>query len=477
NGEPFAELGMVIQKDPEWQEQTGAPDDPQAGNLQGPRDVLRYESFANPVTAQQAFAVDSGTWSVVSGRYESKAVIDKDAVSLYYVDVYLPRYYEITATVSADKPKAGYKANAYLLFDYQGSLDFKFAGIEIGTSKVQIGRRTATGWQVLAQANWALVANRDYDLVVAVNGQTVTLYVDGVQALAYTFASPLLDPNDPSLGPVDPLTDGMTGVGSNGSIMRLAQMSVRTLAPSITYTQTEEFDAPPSGWETGAGSWTAASGHYVGAPAAGGAALATTSLGVAPTAVLVAETVLTTGGVAGLVFDHYAPDRFKYVVLDVAGGRGVVGHRTSAGWFEDAVLLRALSPSTSYTLRIALDGATVTVFVDGTQVLARTYASLLNDGRIGLLARTGAASFASLTLQTDDPELTPAVPFVSLGDTVVTEGPAGSKVVTVTLTLSRPSDQPVTVTWTTVDGSALAGSDYQAGGGSVTFAPGVTTMQ
>ena len=39
NGEPFGELGLFLQQDPEWQEQTGGPADPQAGNKPGgPKD-------------------------------------------------------------------------------------------------------------------------------------------------------------------------------------------------------------------------------------------------------------------------------------------------------------------------------------------------------------------------------------------------------------------------------------------------------
>ena len=42
NGEPYGELGLVKQQDADWQAQTGAPDDPQPGNISGgTRDVLR----------------------------------------------------------------------------------------------------------------------------------------------------------------------------------------------------------------------------------------------------------------------------------------------------------------------------------------------------------------------------------------------------------------------------------------------------
>src|SRR5207253_4877046 len=117
------------------------------------------------------------------------------------------------------------------------------AGFDLSTMKLQIGRRTSAGWTALASANWVGTANRDYAVLVVVDGQTVTLWLDGVSVLSYTFSTALNNPADPYSGYVDPLNDGMTGVGSDGAIMRLGEMSVRTLAPVITYSQTEEFDA------------------------------------------------------------------------------------------------------------------------------------------------------------------------------------------------------------------------------------------
>jgi len=41
NGEPHGELGLVLQQDPFWGEQTGGPNDPQAGNGKSKKDVQR----------------------------------------------------------------------------------------------------------------------------------------------------------------------------------------------------------------------------------------------------------------------------------------------------------------------------------------------------------------------------------------------------------------------------------------------------
>jgi len=46
---------------------------------------------------------------------------------------------------------------------------------------------------------------------------------------------------------------------------------------------------------------------------------------------------------------------------------------------------------------------------------------------------------------------------------------------TFTVSLSAAYDQPVTVSYRTVNGTATAGSDYTSTSGSVTFAPGETT--
>ena len=69
----------------------------------------------------------------------------------------------------------------------------------------------------------------------------------------------------------------------------------------------------------------------------------------------------------------------------------------------------------------------------------------------------------------------PALPGISASDINVTEGNSGTSLATVTLSLSKASTSPITVNYATADGTATAGSDYVAGSGSVTFAPGETS--
>src|SRR6185295_3561315 len=111
-------------------DQTGAPADPQAGNIPGGhRDVLRSADFAG--NNANAFVAASGTWKVVNEGYEVAPLsgsTNTDAISLFNSDVTVPSYFEITATINAVKPVGGLKGNAYIIFDYYGPTDFKFAG-------------------------------------------------------------------------------------------------------------------------------------------------------------------------------------------------------------------------------------------------------------------------------------------------------------------------------------------------------------
>ncbi|HEY3003212.1 MAG TPA: hypothetical protein VGJ44_12765, partial [Kribbellaceae bacterium] len=102
NGEPYGELGLVIQQDKSlWQVETGGPTDPQSGGIPGgQRDTLRAADFNTGTT--QGFAVDSGSFAVVNGALQvSSTTTTGDAAAVFYHDQYLPIYYEILASVTA----------------------------------------------------------------------------------------------------------------------------------------------------------------------------------------------------------------------------------------------------------------------------------------------------------------------------------------------------------------------------------------
>lgn len=66
---------------------------------------------------------------------------------------------------------------------------------------------------------------------------------------------------------------------------------------------------------------------------------------------------------------------------------------------------------------------------------------------------------------------------VSIGDALAIEGDAGPCTLRFTVTLSRPSVDPVLVGYRTVAGTAVVGRDYHGAAGFVTFQPGETVRE
>jgi hypothetical protein len=95
----------------------------------------------------------------------------------------------------------------------------------------------------------------------------------------------------------------------------------------------------------------------------------------------------------------------------------------------------------------------------------RVFLRLLN----AIEAVTGADGEG--VIEDDDP-----VPSISIADVTVGEATSGMVKAVVTVTLSNDSSDPVTVNFATADGSAIAGVDYEAVSGTLTFQPGETSQ-
>jgi parallel beta-helix repeat protein len=94
-----------------------------------------------------------------------------------------------------------------------------------------------------------------------------------------------------------------------------------------------------------------------------------------------------------------------------------------------------------------------------------TFSVVLSNPTEASLARDTAAG----TIVNDD-----ALPSLSISDATVTEGTGATTTAVLPVTLSVASAETVTVRYATSAGTALAGSDYAARSGTLTFAPGAT---
>jgi Ca2+-binding RTX toxin-like protein len=400
NGEPYGELGLVNQQDFAWQEQTGAPTDPQAGNVPGgPRDVLRSATFSTGTA--EGFAADSGQWTVSSGRLEvAPTSVGKDAVSVFYVDALKPNYYEIQATINAWKPLAGYKANAYLIFDYQSPTDFKFVGVNVSTNKMEMGERTANGWTVKVQSNGQFKSDTDYNMLLTINGLTATLIVNNKNVFSYAYQARIIE------GVSYGLNTGMVGIGANNSRARIDNVSVQVLPRPIAFQNFEDFSDGRADIFTAStiGSWNISGGRDAGVASGGyDFAVSTFSLGVSAPYRLQLDAVLSTQGSGGIVFDYYNAKNFKFAMILSGTNQVVIGHRTKKGWYIDTAVSRTITAGVDYQLSVSLVGTTVSVSLGGAPVVGYVYNSLVNDGQAGMFARTGLSSFNSITVKSEDP--------------------------------------------------------------------------
>ncbi|MDA1274643.1 MAG: proprotein convertase P-domain-containing protein [Verrucomicrobia bacterium] len=417
NGEPEGELGLVLQKDLDWHAQTGAPDDPQPGNIPGgPRDVLRGADFNNGNAG--GFSPDTGTWIVGDGRLEIVPdVLGGDAVSVFDVDELLPTYFEVQATINAGKPTGGYKSNAYIIFDYYDPADFKFAGVNVSNDKLEMGHRDATGWHVDVLTNIQAKPDKDYNMLLAINGLTATLVIDNSEVFTHAFA-PRVDADGFSYG----LNMGMVGIGANNSKSRIDNVAVQVLPPEITFQSAEDFSdgvadlqgAPSPEWQISAGRYNAMP------PGINETTLSTSVILVAPASLLELEATLSTGSIAGFAFDIYGPEDFKFAALSTGTDQVIIGHYTARhGWTVDAAAAWNLVEGTDYELSVSLKGLTVSAFIGEQAVVGHAFNGLTVDGEFGLIARSGAASYDQVTIRTNDPALE------GLGDEVEEEPPAG----------------------------------------------------
>jgi Ca2+-binding RTX toxin-like protein len=407
NGEPYGELGLVLQQDIDWQEQTGGPIDPQAGNIPGgPREIMRRALF-NVDGDMEAFAPDSGSWTVENSALRVTAEsLGGDAVSVFHVDEVLPNYYEIFAKIATDKPTGGWKANAYVVFDYYGPEDFKFAGIDDSINKLVIGHRDASGWHVDKQnaVQGGVRYNKVYNMLIAVHGTTVTVVV-GANSFSHVFDPRIV--NGWSYG----LNTGFVGFGSDNARGYFDDIVVQKLPPTITLEDTDDFTDGIANYFTGPqlGDWQVLTANYQGSPLLGDdLAVSMVDLGLEngfeAYSILEMESTFNTNSIGGMVFDYYGPEDFKFVAIDALADQILIGHHTSKGGLSvDALVDQVIDAGIDYNVGVSLKGSSVNVTIDNFIVLGHVFHSVIVDGPFGLMSWNGDSAFDEFTFRTDDP--------------------------------------------------------------------------
>ncbi len=138
----------------------------------------------------------------------------------------------------------------------------------------------------------------------------------------------------------------------------------------------------------------------------------------------------------------------------------------------DAVLvIPAGSLSGTVSVPIAADLSFETTEAFALDIVSATVPGNVLGNPAATAAITMVDASASATISDNDPK-----PSMSVSNVSLAEGDAGTVVATLTVTLDQPVGVPLTIDYATADGTAIEGTDYVAAIGSVTFAPGVTSM-
>jgi len=189
---------------------------------------------------------------------------------------------------------------------------------------------------------------------------------------------------------------------------------------------------------------------------------ATVNVKVLPTPALRATTTLVNEGNAGLTAAVVS------VVLSNPSVKPVtVSYATADGTATAGLDYQAKTGSVTINPGDTRADVAFAVIGDVDPEFNETFAIKLSSPVNAVLAD---GSDGQVRIQDDDQ------PEASIADVSVTEGDL-TKTVLVTVKLTQKDPMPVTVNYATADGTATAGADYVAASGTLTFTPGVSTLQ
>jgi len=182
------------------------------------------------------------------------------------------------------------------------------------------------------------------------------------------------------------------------------------LPPNITYTNLEDFSDGVANLLTAGstGAWTVQTSRLTGTAVGAGAVAydlarlpGVTNLQTSSYLEILAT--VNTLGQAGVIFDQYALDDFKFAVLDAPADRVLIGHYTArSGWVVDQSVSKVIDAGVDYALGVTLRGTTVSVTVNSQVVMSNAFNAVTVDGHFGLLTRGGAANFDNVSFKTND---------------------------------------------------------------------------
>ncbi len=290
-------------------------------------------------------------------------------------------------------PPAGFKSNAYIIFDYESATKFKYVGAAFNGVKWRIGQYD-NGWNHQATDDTSLATDTDVRVDVLIEGQVVTVFADGIYVDQRDFSDP-----------TDPLTDGPVGLGVSDAFADFDNFAIEPLDTSLPFTQTFDGTAPAL-LDVHTGTWSLEAGRFAVQPPAGRGpvvAIAHTSA-TFPDDLHIGAIINGTGPFnpqnAYIIFDFVDIDNFKYAGIAFVSNKWRIGHYQNGTWTDDVSKTdKGLEIDIDYDVDVVLRGSIAMLYSSGLYIGQFDFGEPLNDGRVGLGTKNAKAEFDELIIQ------------------------------------------------------------------------------
>ncbi|MEZ6048188.1 MAG: SdrD B-like domain-containing protein [Planctomycetaceae bacterium] len=377
-----------------------------------PTDLPYQEDFTDG-TADQIGYHGAARWGVTPAGGNNKLFFngsDSYGLGVAFLENTspLPANFEFAADM-ASYSATGFWNDGFLVFDYQGPNDFKYAGMFTGQDEWIIGHYQGNWGNRLATASRELYTDIEYSLHLKLNGDHVALFVDGLPVVDATFTGGIGDGNVGVAGynsrtGFDNLWIDTTVTAGQSEELPYANDFETQTAPSIYY-----YNELAWGFTNGANKYLRANTSYLSNPARH---LATAYFPLdstkAPADIQIAAKIASKNGASAehngyIIFDYHHEHDFKYAGFDANTNQWVIGHyqgnwsdvRAMVDWDDTS---RSINVNQWYSLNVDLTGTSVSLKVDGELIASYDFGTPLNQGGIGLALNQAFTWFDDLSI-------------------------------------------------------------------------------
>ncbi|MCA9040767.1 MAG: hypothetical protein KDA65_10500, partial [Planctomycetaceae bacterium] len=367
-----------------------------------PTDLPYVENFDDNVADRLKY-IGTNRWGIYQDSGDKSLIFNGRnsyglGVAYLDTDYPLPNAYEIVAKVSS-LSTSNVWYDGFLVFDYKGPNNFKYAGLFTGQNEWVIGHYQGNWSQRVAQFDvddigGSINADQEYTLYLKVNGDHVDLFVDGIKRVSATFTTGI--------------HNGSAGVAAYNAWTAFDDLQI---AKSVSYGKPVDLPYSEDFNDNSADSLYYSRPNYWKVVAPGGEKLLRTNtsyndlLSVAHVPINPETTPenfnisadirsnnVSTGWKNGfIIFDYKHENDFKYAGFFTGQNEWIIGHY-QGDWNNRLAVVdwdnqsRTIKTNQWYTLNIEIEGSTARLNVDGEFITSANFGVPLNQGAVGLAA-------------------------------------------------------------------------------------------